>query len=56
MGVSLAILIVISLRMGGSDAPLALNLPNWGMMADGIGLLVFIATILFFISRCLKLD
>lgn len=56
MGVILAIIIVISLSMGGSDAPLALDLPRWGLMAESLGFLVFSVTILFFMVRCLKRD
>lgn len=54
MGVIMALLIVISLSAGGSDAPLALKLDNWGTIAEWLGFAVFIAVILIFTQRCLK--
>lgn len=54
MGVIMAFIIVISLSAGGNDAPLSLNLSNWGTIAEWIGLAVFIATILIFTQRCLR--
>lgn len=55
MGVVLAILIVISTSTGGSDSPIAIQLNNWGHVADYLGLAFFIVAIFIFVQRCLKL-
>lgn len=55
MGVILAILIVISTSIGGSDAPIAISLKNWDHIADYLGLAFFILAIFIFVQRCIKL-
>ena len=51
VGVIVALIIVISATSGGSEAPLALNLPNWDKAAEWIGLAAFTACALFFGKR-----
>lgn len=52
MGVIMALIIVLSISTGGSDAPLALQLDNWGHTAEWLGLAVFIIAIVIFVQRC----
>ncbi len=54
IGVLLAFIIAGSVTSGGSDAPLALSLENWGETADILGLMVFTAGIIIFTLRVLK--
>lgn len=54
IGVLLAFVIAASVTAGGSDAPLALNLENWGDTADVLGLVAFLVGILIFSLRVLK--
>ncbi|OOF50366.1 oligopeptide transporter, OPT family [Rodentibacter genomosp. 1] len=54
MGVILAFIIAASVTSGGSEAPLALNLENWGSIGELLGLTVFIAGIIIFASRVLR--
>ncbi|WP_386687636.1 OPT family oligopeptide transporter [Lonepinella sp. MS14437] len=54
IGVLLAFIIAGSVTSGGSDAPLALSLENWGETADILGLMVFTAGIVIFTLRVLK--
>ncbi len=54
IGVLMAMIIVISITSGGSEAPLALNLNNWDTPADLLGLVAFIAGILFLSRRVFK--
>ncbi|PJG82358.1 OPT family oligopeptide transporter [Caviibacterium pharyngocola] len=54
IGVILAFIIAASVTSGGSDAPLALNLENWGGIAEVLGLIVFVAGIGIFALRVLK--
>ncbi|OOF55503.1 oligopeptide transporter, OPT family [Rodentibacter genomosp. 2] len=54
MGVILAFVIAASVTSGGSEAPLALNLENWGSISEILGLTVFIAGIIIFASRVLR--
>ncbi|OOF87337.1 oligopeptide transporter, OPT family [Rodentibacter ratti] len=54
MGVILAFIIAASVTSGGSEAPLALNLENWGGISEILGLTVFIAGIIIFASRVLR--
>ena len=53
IGVILAFVIVISVTNGGSDAPLALNLTNWGTTAAWLGLAAFIGGMSVFAHRTL---
>lgn len=54
IGVLLAFIIAGSVTSGGSDAPLALELENWGDKAEILGLLVFVAGIWIYTKRVLK--
>lgn len=54
IGVLLAFVITLSLAAGGSDSPLALNLPNWKNTSEWLGLVVFLLTIVIFTYRILK--
>lgn len=54
IGVLLAFIIAASVTSGGSDAPLALELENWGSAAEIIGLLVFSTGAGIFALRVLK--
>ena len=53
IGVILAFIIVISVTSGGSDAPLAIHLDNWGTTAQWLGLAAFIACVIVFARRVL---
>ncbi|OOS00945.1 oligopeptide transporter, OPT family [Canicola haemoglobinophilus] len=52
--VLLAFIIAGSVTSGGSDAPLALHLENWGGIAEVLGLMVFAAGTTIFALRVLK--
>lgn len=54
IGVLLAFIIAGSVTSGGSDAPLALELENWGDKAEILGLLVFVVGIWIYTKRVLK--
>lgn len=54
IGVLLAFIIAGSVTSGGSDAPLALHLENWGGIAEVLGLMVFAAGTTIFALRVLK--
>ena len=54
MGVILAFIIAASVTSGGSEAPLALNLENWGTIGEVLGLVVFVIGIAIFTSRVLR--
>ncbi|OOF58567.1 OPT family oligopeptide transporter [Rodentibacter myodis] len=54
MGVILAFIIAASVTSGGSEAPLALNLENWGSIGEVLGLVVFILGIAIFAARVLR--
>ena len=54
MGVVLAFIIAASVTSGGSEAPLALNLENWGTIGEVLGLVVFIAGVTIFTLRVLR--
>ena len=54
MGVVLAFIIAASVTSGGSEAPLALNLENWGTIGEVLGLVVFVIGIAIFTSRVLR--
>ncbi len=56
IGVVLAMVIVVSVGAGGSDAPLALVGPEFATSAKWIGLLGFLAMCLLFARRTLKAD
>ncbi|MDO4231485.1 MAG: oligopeptide transporter, OPT family [Lautropia sp.] len=53
VGVVLAFVVAVSVTNGGSDAPLALDLPNWGSMATGLGFLAFFLGVLLMSRRVL---
>ena len=53
IGVILAFIIVVSVTNGGSDAPLAISLENWGTTAAWLGLAFFIGSMLIFARRTL---
>lgn len=55
VGVVLAFIIVASVTSGGSDAPLALNLVNWGTIAEWLGLLAFVIGAILFAKRSAKI-
>lgn len=54
MGVVLAFIIAASVTSGGSEAPLALNLENWDLIGEALGLAVFIAGVTIFTLRVLR--
>lgn len=54
LGVILAFVIVISVTSGGSEAPLALGLENWGTIAKWLGMAAFIGCVAIFTRRILK--
>ncbi|WGE78963.1 OPT family oligopeptide transporter [Actinobacillus equuli] len=54
VGVLLAFVIAGSVTSGGSDAPLALNLENWGGMAELLGLTLFVIGCIIFARRVLQ--
>ncbi|WGE81124.1 oligopeptide transporter, OPT family [Actinobacillus equuli subsp. haemolyticus] len=54
VGVLLAFVIAGSVTSGGSDAPLALNLENWGSMAELLGLTLFVIGCIIFARRVLQ--
>ncbi|MDO4430710.1 MAG: oligopeptide transporter, OPT family [Lonepinella koalarum] len=54
IGVIMAFIIAASVTSGGSEAPLALSLDNWGTTAEILGLMVFTAGLLIFAQRVLK--
>ncbi|WP_126326763.1 OPT family oligopeptide transporter [Neisseria canis] len=51
IGVILAFIIAVSVTGGGSEAPLALNLENWGAVASWLGLAAFITGMVIFAKR-----
>ena len=53
IGVILAFIIVVSVTNGGSDAPLAIPLSNWGTTAAWLGLAFFLGGMLIFARRTL---
>lgn len=53
VGVIMALVIAISVTNGGSDAPLAIALDNWDTIASILGLVVFVAVIVFYGKRVL---
>ena len=53
VGVILAVVIVISIASGGSDAPLAIS-ADLGVLPEYLGLLVFVAICILFIRRALS--
>ena len=53
VGVILAVVIVISIASGGSDAPLAIS-ADLGILPQYLGLLVFVAICILFIRRALS--
>lgn len=53
VGVILAVVIVISIASGGSDAPLAIS-ADLGVLPQYLGLLVFVAICILFIRRALS--
>lgn len=54
VGVLLAFVIAGSVTSGGSDAPLALNLENWGGIAELLGLTLFAIGCIIFARRVLQ--
>lgn len=54
VGVVMAMVIVVSIALGEGEAPLALNLHNWDEMSELLGLVFFIAAILFLINKIIK--
>ncbi|AAP96616.1 oligopeptide transporter, OPT family [[Haemophilus] ducreyi] len=54
VGVLLAFIIAGSVTSGGSDAPLALHIENWGAMAEIFGLTLFISCCALFSYRVLQ--
>ena len=54
IGVLLAFIIAGSVTSGGSDAPLALELENWGGKAEVLGLVAFVVGILIYTKRVMK--
>lgn len=56
MGVLLAMIIVATTTLGGSDAPLALNLTGWENIAPLLGFTVFLISIYLFVRRSFKSD
>lgn len=54
VGVVMAMVIVVSIALGDSEAPLALNLHNWDKMSELLGLVFFIAVIIFLINKIIK--
>ncbi|XXQ68746.1 OPT family oligopeptide transporter [Neisseriaceae bacterium B1] len=55
VGVVLAFIIVASVTSGGSDAPLALGLENWGTIAEWLGLAAFVIGAILFAKRSAKI-
>lgn len=53
VGVAMAFVIVASVTSGGSDAPLAIDLANWDVMGQWLGLLAFILAMIMFAKRVL---
>ncbi|QJQ52172.1 MULTISPECIES: OPT family oligopeptide transporter [Vitreoscilla] len=54
IGVAMAMIIVVSVTSGGSDAPMALQLANWDTMATVLGLAGFLAALALFVQRVLR--
>lgn len=54
IGVAMAMIIVVSVTSGGSDAPMALQLANWDSMATLLGLAGFLAALALFVQRVLR--
>ncbi|ULJ64730.1 OPT family oligopeptide transporter [Wielerella bovis] len=54
VGVMMAFIIAASVTSGGSDAPLAIQLENWGTAAEILGLLAFIGGAIIFVMRTLR--
>ena len=54
VGVIIALIIVVSVTSGGSENPLALVGPDFQPVADWIGALCFIGTIIYFIHHIFK--
>ena len=54
IGVILALIIVVSVSSGGSDAPLAIKLDNWGTAAEWLGLAAFLACVIVFAQRIMS--
>lgn len=54
IGVLLAFIIAGSVTSGGSDAPLALALNDWGTVGQVLGLIVFVAGIGIYALRVLR--
>lgn len=54
IGVIMAFIIAASVTTGGSDAPLALKLANWDNIAQWLGLLAFVLTIVILARRVLS--
>lgn len=56
IGVILAMIIVVTSSLGGSDAPLALGLNDWGTIAQALGFGAFILGIALFARRSIKFN
>lgn len=54
IGVALAFVVAASVTSGGSDAPLALNLQNWGTASEVLGLIAFVIGAVVFVLRTVK--
>lgn len=54
VGVVLAFIIAASVTSGGSDAPLALHLENWGTIAEVLGLMAFVTGAGILVLRVLR--
>lgn len=50
----MAMIIVVSVTQGGSDAPLALPLNDWETMAKILGLAGFIIGVITFVKRIVR--
>lgn len=56
IGVTLALIIVVTTSLGGSDSPLALNFANWDNIGQILGFIAFVTGVYLFIRRSTKYD
>ena len=54
VGVVMAFIIAASVTSGGSDAPLAIKLSNWGTASELLGLVAFVFGAIWFARRVLS--
>ncbi|MCO6521489.1 MAG: hypothetical protein J6582_10675, partial [Snodgrassella sp.] len=54
IGVAMAMIIVASIALGEGEAPLALNLHNWDIVSQVLGLIFFVSAIVILVRQIMK--